>query len=185
MPILEGYVGEERIVRLYKRETFRKLLIEMFPKLSGGAWENLDEIGERVNNIGMGCCVLRVEPSKDEDGFQERIVLPLWRSLASLNLMLAKEDRTAMLLRIFNDTTPLLNNHNVGKNKREDDIKEDESTEVKDTKSETDADVQPEPASSIINGADTSATVEEDLSLIAAVEAGIKAEREAVITSES
>ena len=119
MPILEGYVGEERVVRLYKKETLRKLLIEMFPKLAEGAWKNLDEIGERVNNIGMGCCVLRIEPSADEDGFQERIVLPLWRSLHSLNLMLAKEDRTAMLLRVYNDTTPLVNNHNVGKNRQD------------------------------------------------------------------
>ncbi|KAH8597121.1 S-adenosyl-L-methionine-dependent methyltransferase [Bisporella sp. PMI_857] len=118
MPILEGYVGEERVVRLYKKDTLRKLLIEMFPKLAEESWKNLGEIGERVNNIGMGCCVLRIEPSDAEDGFQERIVLPLWRSLHSLNLMLAKEDRTAMLLRIFNDTSPLLNNHMVGKNKQ-------------------------------------------------------------------
>lgn len=87
MPILEGYVGEERVVRLYKKETLRKLLIEMFPKLSNGAWEDMGEIGERVNAIGMGCCVLRVEPSKGEGGFQERIVMPLWRSMHSLNLM--------------------------------------------------------------------------------------------------
>jgi multisite-specific tRNA:(cytosine-C5)-methyltransferase len=117
MPILEGYVGEDRVVRLYKKETLRKLLIEMFPKIADGGWKNLGEIGERVNNIGMGCCVLRIEPSTAEDGFDERIVIPLWRSLHSLNLMLAKEDRTAMLLRIFNDTTPLVNNHNPSKNK--------------------------------------------------------------------
>jgi multisite-specific tRNA:(cytosine-C5)-methyltransferase len=117
MPILEGYVGEERVVRLYKKETLRKLLIEMFPKVSDDGWKNLGEIGERVNTIGMGCCVLRIEPSDTEDGFDDRIVIPLWRSLHSLNLMLAKEDRTAMLLRIFNDTTPLVNNHNVPKNK--------------------------------------------------------------------
>jgi len=115
MPILEGYVGEERIVRLYKRETLRKLLIEMFPKVDDGAWKNLGEIGERVRDISMGCCVLRIEPSNQPDGFRERMVLPLWRSLHSLNLMLAKEDRTAMLLRIFNDATPLLNNHNPTK----------------------------------------------------------------------
>lgn len=87
MPILEGYVGEERVVRLYKKGTLRKLLIEMFPKLAEDSWKNLGEIGERVNEIGMGCCVLRIEPSEDEDGFQERIVLPLWRSMHSLNLM--------------------------------------------------------------------------------------------------
>lgn len=40
------------------------------------------------------------------------MVLPLWRSLHSINLMLPKEDRRAMLLRIFNDSTPV-NNHNI------------------------------------------------------------------------
>jgi multisite-specific tRNA:(cytosine-C5)-methyltransferase len=39
--------------------------------------------------------------------FRERLVLPLWRSLHSLNLMLAKDERKAMLLRLFNDDTPL------------------------------------------------------------------------------
>jgi multisite-specific tRNA:(cytosine-C5)-methyltransferase len=110
MPILEGYVGEERVVRLYKKSTLRSLLVEMFPKVTDGGWEKLGEIGERVRDIGMGCCVLRIEPSAAEDGFRERMVLPLWRSLHSLNLMLAKEDRTAMLLRIFNETVTLVNN---------------------------------------------------------------------------
>jgi multisite-specific tRNA:(cytosine-C5)-methyltransferase len=110
MPILEGYVGEERVVRLYKRPTLQKLLIEMFPKVSDGGYLELGEIGDRVKEIGMGCCVLRIEPSNGPDGFDERMVIPLWRSMHSLNLMLAKEDRTALLLRIFNDTTPLVNN---------------------------------------------------------------------------
>ncbi len=39
----------------------------------------------------------------------ERIVLPLWRSLHSLNLMLPKEDRKAMLLRLYNEVVPLEN----------------------------------------------------------------------------
>lgn len=38
----------------------------------------------------------------------ERMVLPLWRSLHSLNLMLPKEDRKAMLLRLYNDDSPLM-----------------------------------------------------------------------------
>lgn len=41
--------------------------------------------------------------------FSERMVFPLWRSLHSVNLMLPKEDRRAMLLRIFNEETPLVN----------------------------------------------------------------------------
>ena len=36
------------------------------------------------------------------------MILPLWRSLYSLNLMLPKEDRRAMLLRLYNDDSPLL-----------------------------------------------------------------------------
>lgn len=36
------------------------------------------------------------------------MVVPLWRSLYSVNLMLPKEDRRAMLLRIFNDTEPVV-----------------------------------------------------------------------------
>ena len=37
------------------------------------------------------------------------MVFPLWKSLQSLNLMLPKEERKALLLRLFNDETPLVN----------------------------------------------------------------------------
>ncbi len=70
LPILEGWVGEERVVRLRSRETLRKLLVEMFPKVDGEGWKELGEIGERVRDIGMGCCVLRVEKSDEENGFK-------------------------------------------------------------------------------------------------------------------
>lgn len=113
MPILQGYVGEERIVRCHKKETLRKLLREMFPKVSDGAWRDLGEIGERVRDVAMGCCVLRCEESDnadEDDGFEEHMVIPLWRSMHSINLMMAKEERSALLLRLFNDTTPLVNN---------------------------------------------------------------------------
>lgn len=110
IPIVQGYVGEPRVVHLRKKETLRKLLIEMFPRIAGEEWKNFDEIGERVRDIGMGCCVLRIEPEAGDADFTERMALPLWKSIHSLNLMLPKEDRAAMLLRIFNDTTPLINN---------------------------------------------------------------------------
>lgn len=109
MPILQGYVGEPRVVHLHNKETFRKLLIEMFPRINDGKYERFDEIGERVRDIGMGCAVLRVEPDGTDPDFNERMALPLWKSIHSLNLMLPKEDRSAMLLRIFNDTSPLIN----------------------------------------------------------------------------
>jgi len=39
--------------------------------------------------------------------YSESFVLALWRSLHSLNLMLPKEDRKAMLLRLYNEIVPL------------------------------------------------------------------------------
>ena len=109
MPILQGYVGETRVVRLHSKETFHKLLIEMFPRVSEGNWQKFNEIGETVRDIGMGCCVLKVEPEGDDPDFSESMALPLWKSVQSLNLMLPKEDRAAMLLRIYNDSSPLIN----------------------------------------------------------------------------
>ncbi|PHH65877.1 hypothetical protein CDD81_1246 [Ophiocordyceps australis] len=109
MPILQGYVGEPRVIHLRNKETLRKLLIEMFPRISDGEWQRFDEIGEQVRDVGMGCCVLRVEPDGDDADFAENMALPLWKSIHSLNLMLPKEDRAAMLLRVYNDTTPLVN----------------------------------------------------------------------------
>ena len=70
LPLLEAWIGEDRVVRLSSRETLRKLLVEMFPKVTGGGWKDLGEIGERVRDIEMGCCLLRVEPSEGEDGFR-------------------------------------------------------------------------------------------------------------------
>ncbi|KAL8796752.1 MAG: hypothetical protein Q9182_007306, partial [Xanthomendoza sp. 2 TL-2023] len=107
LPVVEAWVGEERVVRLWKKSTLKALLVEMFPKVTGDGWKELGEIGERVRGIDLGCCVLRVEKGEGEDAFSERLVLPLWRSLHSLNLMLPKEDRKAMLLRLYNDIIPL------------------------------------------------------------------------------
>ena len=70
LPLLEPWVGEERVVELWSRKTLRRLLKEMFPKVNGEGWKELGEIGERVRDIGMGCCVLRIEPSEGEDGFR-------------------------------------------------------------------------------------------------------------------
>ena len=109
LPIVEAWVGSQRKVTLTKKETLRKLLIEMFPRFADEDWRNLAEIGARVRDLGMGCCVLIVEPSEDADGLSERMVFPLWKSVQSLNLMLPKEDRKAMLLRLFNDDRPLIN----------------------------------------------------------------------------
>ena len=70
LPVLEAWVGEKRVVRLWRRSTLRILLVEMFPKVDGEGWKGLGEIGQRVRDVGMGCCVLRVEKGEGEDGFR-------------------------------------------------------------------------------------------------------------------
>lgn len=77
---LDDWLGSERTVTLYRKETLRRLLVEMFPKVDGNAWRELGEIGEHARDMAMGCCVLRVEPSDAEDGF--RYVYP-WTCLPS------------------------------------------------------------------------------------------------------
>lgn len=152
LPIVEGWVGEGRVVRLRKKATLRKLLVEMFPKIgsgddAGAGWKQLGEIGEQVLTIGMGCCVLRVEASEGEDGFAEPLTLPLWRSMHSLNLMLPKEDRKAMLLRIYDEDVELIN-HTDPQQKRGAGVK-DKGSEVKEEASsikEEEPDVKEEPA---------------------------------------
>ncbi|KAJ5544425.1 Methyltransferase (Ncl1) [Penicillium frequentans] len=109
LKIIEPWLGPSRSLALTKKETLRKLLVQMFPKVTDNGWKDLGEIGEAVRDLPMGCSILRVEPNGQEDGLTEPMVLPLWRSLYSLNLMLPKEERRAMLLRIFNDDTPLVN----------------------------------------------------------------------------
>ncbi|KAI0915012.1 S-adenosyl-L-methionine-dependent methyltransferase [Ustulina deusta] len=109
LPIIAGYVGGERIVRLTSKETLHLLLKEMFPKFINDDWKKLNEIGERTRDIGMGCCLLSIEPDGTDPEFSERMILPLWKSFHSLNLMLPKEDRAAMMLRLFNDTSPVIN----------------------------------------------------------------------------
>jgi multisite-specific tRNA:(cytosine-C5)-methyltransferase len=109
LPIIAGYIGPERIIRLTNKETLHMLLKEMFPKFVNDDWKKLNEIGERTRDIGMGCCLLSVEPDGTDPEFSERMVLPLWKSFQSLNLMLPKEDRAAMMVRLFNDTSPVIN----------------------------------------------------------------------------
>ena len=118
LSIIEGWIGEERVVVARKRETVRALLKELFPRWDIDENGEEDEgsrgcreIREQVRRTGMGCCVLRVEQVEMEDNdvegegeegerFKERMVLPLWRSRHSINLMLPKEERK------FVPTTP-------------------------------------------------------------------------------
>ena len=70
LQLVETWVGPERIVTLTKKETLRILLKELFPRLDKDNYLRLGEVGERVKDMDLGCCILRVEPSEGEDGFR-------------------------------------------------------------------------------------------------------------------
>lgn len=95
LPIIEGWIGEDRIVRAKKRSTIRGLLKELFPKVNAEGEEGdvIGEIEQRVRGLSMGCCVLKVGQGEGEEEFTEKMVLPLWKSRFSCNLMLPKDER--------------------------------------------------------------------------------------------
>lgn len=67
--LIEPWLGSERSVTLTNKDTLHKLLIEMFPRVDGGGWKSLGEIGQRVRDIPMGCSILNIMPSEAENGF--------------------------------------------------------------------------------------------------------------------
>lgn len=70
LPVIESWLGPERAVTLTKKDTLRKLLTELFPKLDKNTYQQLGEIGEQVIDMDLGCCIMKIEPSESEDGLQ-------------------------------------------------------------------------------------------------------------------
>lgn len=60
------------------------------------------EVGERVRNAAMGSYVLDIEPSEHEHHkLTVPLSYPIWRSIASVNLMLDKQEKSALSYRLF------------------------------------------------------------------------------------
>lgn len=95
LTIVAPWIGETRVVRAYKKETVHGLLKELFPKVNeeGIKGEAITEIEDRCRELGMGCCVLKAQKGPGEDEFDDDMVLPLWKSRHSCNLMLPKDER--------------------------------------------------------------------------------------------
>ncbi|KAL5395095.1 hypothetical protein PMIN06_006470 [Paraphaeosphaeria minitans] len=108
--ILEPW-AEQRIVKCTNKKTLYKLLIEMFPKMPKDGSHDIGEVGDQLSGMDIGCCFVRIEQSGGDDGFPFRMVLPLWRHPGSANLMVDKDDRKAMLLRLYNEKDPQIKNH--------------------------------------------------------------------------
>jgi len=137
--ILEPW-ARKRIVKLEKKETLHQLIREMFPKLPKEGDTGLGEVGSQLQQMDVGCCFIRVEKD-DEKGIPFRMVLPLWRHPGSANLMVDKDDRKAMLLRLFNEKDTEIINHVADKAKAEQQARDAEEAGEDDAKVKDEGDV--------------------------------------------
>jgi multisite-specific tRNA:(cytosine-C5)-methyltransferase len=124
--ILEPWASK-RIINCTSKETLHQLIIEMFPKLPKEGEHGLGEVGDQLQKMDIGCCFVRVEKDDTQD-IPFRMVLPLWRHPGSANLMVDKDDRKAMLLRLFNEQDTNIINHVADKAKAEQKAREEEKT---------------------------------------------------------
>jgi multisite-specific tRNA:(cytosine-C5)-methyltransferase len=146
--ILEPW-ATKRIITCQSRDIFYRLLIEMFPILPKDGAHKLGDLGDQLMALEMGCSFLRIEKD-DEQGFPFRMVLPVWRHPGSANLMIDKDDRKAMLLRLYDVMNPAIINHVVDKARAEEEARKNEEGEKK----------IEEPA---LEDADTGADVDADM----------------------
>jgi multisite-specific tRNA:(cytosine-C5)-methyltransferase len=123
--IIEPWASK-RIVNCTSKDTLRRLIIEMFPKLPKEGEHGLGEVGDQLQVMDIGCCFVRVEKDEDQD-IPFRMVLPLWRHPGSANLMVDKDDRKAMLLRLFNEKDTEIINHVAEKAKADQQKLDDEA----------------------------------------------------------
>ncbi|KAJ4354752.1 tRNA (cytosine-5-)-methyltransferase ncl1 [Ascochyta clinopodiicola] len=115
--ILEPWASK-RIVNCTSKATLKQLICEMFPKLPKEGEHGLGEVGDQLQSMDIGCCFVRVEKDDAQD-IPFRMVLPLWRHPGSANMMVDKDDRKAMLLRLWGEKDTEIINHVAEKAKRE------------------------------------------------------------------
>jgi multisite-specific tRNA:(cytosine-C5)-methyltransferase len=115
--ILEPWASK-RIVNCTSKATLKQLVCEMFPKLPREGEHGLGEVGDQLQPMDIGCCFVRVEKNDAED-IPFRMVLPMWRHPGSANMMVDKDDRKAMLLRLWGEKDTEIINHVADKAKRE------------------------------------------------------------------
>ncbi|KAF2465589.1 S-adenosyl-L-methionine-dependent methyltransferase [Lindgomyces ingoldianus] len=108
--ILEPWAAK-RIITLKSKATLHKLLIEMFPIMPKDGKHKLDDVGDQLAEMDVGCCFLKIEKSDGGDSMPFPMVLPVWRHPGSINLMVSNEDRLALLLRFWDELNPPIINH--------------------------------------------------------------------------
>ncbi|KAG4304161.1 hypothetical protein PORY_002342 [Pneumocystis oryctolagi] len=96
--ILFPWIGPERVVHAGFEE-LKIFLDHEYPKI-----ETFPEgkTKESLEKMSLGCAIMDVNLENDDNvKIKSNIVVPIWKSNVSANLMLSKNDRTVLILRLF------------------------------------------------------------------------------------
>ncbi|KAM0749571.1 S-adenosyl-L-methionine-dependent methyltransferase [Meredithblackwellia eburnea MCA 4105] len=103
LELIRPFMGPKRVIRC-KPDTLR-----VFMEALSTSIENIkdEEFVKRINEMEPGSCVLEVAVAGSDVEFEQDLVLPFWKSKASVNLMVEKTDKSALSLRLYGvDVTP-------------------------------------------------------------------------------
>ncbi|KAK4046359.1 hypothetical protein OIV83_006140 [Microbotryomycetes sp. JL201] len=103
LEVLRPFMGPKRITTA-NVTTLRQLMSSMTVNFADLQEE---QFKQRLNEVEPGSCVLEVDASGEGVAFQQKLVLPFWKSRVSCNLMVEKADKSALSQRLFGeDITP-------------------------------------------------------------------------------
>lgn len=99
LPVMLPYIRAESIVSA-DLDTLKILMETYNPLITGFA----EPFRSAVNEKGIGSHVVRFIPVKtDNAALSQELLLPIWRSAASIMLMLEKKAKSALSLRVFGE----------------------------------------------------------------------------------
>ncbi|KAM0791035.1 hypothetical protein ACM66B_004331 [Microbotryomycetes sp. NB124-2] len=103
LEVLRPFMGPKRITTA-NIATLRQLMSSMTVNFNDLQEE---QFKQRLDEVEPGSCVLEVDAQGEGVNFQQKLVLPFWKSKVSCNLMVEKADKSALSQRLFGeDITP-------------------------------------------------------------------------------
>jgi len=107
IPSIKHYVNHNRIVDV-DLDFLKLLLIEPFPTFETLLANNIDQkMIDQIEKFVTGCAMVCI--SRDSEN-KESILLPIWKGIKSINIMVSKEDAHELLYRVFGIETQAKDN---------------------------------------------------------------------------
>ncbi|KAG5519581.1 hypothetical protein PMAC_001736 [Pneumocystis sp. 'macacae'] len=128
--ILFPWIGPERVLHAGFRELkifldYSYPRIDMFPE---------GETKASLEKMSLGCAIMEVNLENDDNvKMKFKVVVPIWKSNVSSNLMLSKKDRAVLMLRLFGSLYQSKDNSKEDiKDNSKEDIKDNSKEDIKD-----------------------------------------------------